>query len=1071
MAPVSPSHKILLAGVSALAINGILSGNVWGADCGTISVNSTISGNCTGELTWTGGRLSIGGKISGNSGVWAASSLGLGTFSNSGTISVSNDGILNTGSISTLSNSGLISGAIGIDVYGGGSAITALSNNSGGTIIGSIASRNNATAAGILNYGNIGALTNSGVISAAVGSGSGNLVAGVFNLGTIGTITNSGAISASGGSGSANVVAGILNAIAHGSSSSLIAAVVNSGVISSEQYGVYNKGGTIGSIVNNSGGTITGSIAGIANVSSTDFGCTSNCTTFVGSIGAITNNGTIAGANYAIYNSGGSIGLITNSGLISGNIYSSSDLTVSGGSGTVGTLSGGGIVASGVSFTGGTLALSDNITVNSGSGTVSNFGAALDLSSAVSISGNYSQSSGTLALGTAGELVVTGAANISGGTVSASLSSTGNYLAGDSRTLVSASSLTNGATVSITGVTGLADSITTNGGSLLVSYLNDYIGGSLPSFANSGTLSGVATGVYVASTGSLGALSNSGTLCGTDYAIYNAGSLGLITDSGLIGGNIYSGRDLSIAGGSGSYGTLSGGTITAPNVSLTSGDLWLLDDIAGNLISSATVKLSGAVSVSGSYTQSGGSLVIVTSNSGSSYGYLTVSGAATVTGTGVTISGGGLSTGETFTIVRSSASGSYSNDTASVNGSSGLSATVSTSGDDLVITLATCSTCTATSTTYRTLGQTAGGNAGAIGTALDTLASSSISPDMQSILSTINGLTSAAGAQAIKELAPAQSTPASQMAFTASQLASDAVARHQQTAMAFDAATGKAAGSDAYQRALWGQVLGGGAIRGGDAEADGYRMKEFGLATGVDHRIADNLMSGVALSWVRAYASGGETSARNATLDSYMLTSYGAYHLGQVFFDGQAGVGYNQFHQKRGITFLGRTATADFGGEHYHLRGRAGYDIPVGGGVTATPLAGLTFLRSVTEGYTETGAGVADLTVKRQGASNLAHDIGGKVSWSLDTGLGRLKPEVRAEWVHDYRQAAITTSGSLDGAAFASSTPRNSPDGAQIGLAATLDGTDTLSFRTEYDAELRSNYQSHTGMLKLIWGF
>ena len=165
--------------------------------------------------------------------------------------------------------------------------------------------------------------------------------------------------------------------------------------------------------------------------------------------------------------------------------------------------------------------------------------------------------------------------------------------------------------------------------------------------------------------------------------------------------------------------------------------------------SAATVKLSSAVSIEGNYSQTGGGLLIATSNSGTSYGYLTVSGAATVTNTAVTISGSGLTSGETFTIVRPSGTGSYTNDTATVSGTSGLSAALSTSGDDLIVTLS------AATAAYQSTGLTNSASAGGVGAALDALASSSISSGMQSILTHDRQPSStAAKAQAIKELAP-----------------------------------------------------------------------------------------------------------------------------------------------------------------------------------------------------------------------------------------------------------------------------------------------------------------------------
>lgn len=896
-------------------------------------------------------------------------------------------------------------------------------------------------------------LTNNGTISVSnTYAGSTLASEGIYNYlsdgaGSIGTIINSGTITVS---------AGAAYGIANGETGSVqtISTIINSGTISAtgvnySAVGIRNMVGWIGSIQN------SGEISAISQDSAcvdASTGCIAAGILNSGTSSTIVSlnnqaNGMISGSAYGIYNSG-SVGTLSNSGTISGDAYAIYN------SGTISTLSSDGLL----------------------NGAVFNSGY-LGIDGAVSVTGNYSQSSGTLELGTSGELVVSGTASLSGGTVSASIASTGNYIAGTSRTLVSANSLISGADISITGPSQLAWVSSVSGSQYSVTYQSDYIGGSLGSLSNTGNISGYNYGVYVASTGVLGTLTNTGTIAGDVYAIYNAGDIGSIVNSGTILGDIYSSGDLTIVGGSGgTYGTLSDGTISIGSsgtgtLALTSGYLWLLDNVAGNVGNSgATVKLSSAVSISGDYSQSGGGLVIVTANSGTSYGYLTVSGAASVSNTAITISGSGLTSGETFTIVRAS-SGAYTSDTATVSGTSGLSATVSTNSGNLIVTLST--SASSSTNTYSSTGLHAGSNAGAMGTALDTLSNSgTISSGMQSILSAIDTLSSTeAKAQAIKELAPSQSTPSALMGFAAANLTSGAVEQHQQTAMAYDPSTGKAAGSESYQDALWGQVMGGSAVRSGSADADGYRIKQFGLAFGIDHMISDSLMGGAALSWVRGISHGADGSETFSILDSYQATAYGTWRSGRLFLDGQAGIGLNRFHQKRDIDFLSETATADYGGEQYLLRGQTGYDVPFKGDIKVTPLAGLTFLRAVNDGYTETGAGTADLTVDRHGSNSLAHDLGAKVSWATDTGWGRLRYDVRVEWIHDYRQSAITTNGSIDGAAFASTTSRLDPDGAQLGLGLTLDRNDALSIRAEYTGELRESYQSHVGSVKLIWGF
>ncbi|MDE1150202.1 MAG: hypothetical protein PW843_26940, partial [Azospirillaceae bacterium] len=113
------------------------------------------------------------------------------------------------------------------------------------------------------------------------------------------------------------------------------------------------------------------------------------------------------------------------------------------------------------------------------------------------------------------QLVVTGAASISGGTVLASLLATGVYLVGSAYTLVQggAGSSYTGATATVSGVAGLSAVGSISGNTFLLSVSNDYVGGSIGTLSNTGTLS-AATAVYIASTGNLGTLVNTGVIQG-----------------------------------------------------------------------------------------------------------------------------------------------------------------------------------------------------------------------------------------------------------------------------------------------------------------------------------------------------------------------------------------------------------------------------------------------------------------------------------------------------------------------------------------------------------------------------
>jgi outer membrane autotransporter protein len=592
-------------------------------------------------------------------------------------------------------------------------------------------------------------------------------------------------------------------------------------------------------------------------------------------------------------------------------------------------------------------------------------------------------------------------------------------------------------------------------------------GGTLSNFTNAGRIQGgVSEAILITGSGTLTSFTNSGTIAGD------------ITNS--------SANTLTINGGSGStYGILTGtsgntgsgdrGTISNNNSNLlfNSGNIFLNNNVflSGNSLinSGATVRIDNTITVNGIYQQTGGGLLITTTSNGTVAGQLVVTGNATVTGSSITISGAGMSAGQTFTIVDAAGTGTYNSNTVTVAVTNGLGATLSTAGSDLVVTLFANA-----SNTYIAKGNAAGGTAAQIGGTLDTISGSSSSASTafkSEVLNVLDTLPTAAQGRAMKQLAPTQIAPVAQMGRNAITTVSTAIGRHQQISMEHAEKTGLSTGAEERRSALWGEVLGGAAQQNGNGQVDGYRMVDYGLVFGMDHRVAADTLAGAALSWMHADADGEDNAAGSSSeLDSYQLTLYGSQRMGRLVIDGQLGAGWNQYQQQRRIGFLGRMAGADYDGQQYLARVLVGYDIPLGS-MTLTPQAGLRALHARYDGYTETGAGAANLTVHDNDTEAVTHDIGAKLAWTLATSAGELKPEVSAAWLHDYVDSPVVNSGVMGGQAFAVSVPRTSSDGLRLGLAATLSGDSRFALRGAVESEFRSDYQSHTGMVRSVWAF
>ena len=212
-----PQRQRALVAALAGALTGVAP-LVAKADCG---INGTISANQT-EIGWSSGNCTIAPNVVlsnfGTSTALLATGSSLGTLTNSGTIAGITYGMVNAGTISVLTNNSagnFVGGSAGIRSTG---SITTFTNSgliSTSGIAGTIA-------AGINNSGTIATLTN-----AATGTitGAGR---GIYNTSTIGTVNNMGLLAGSG------TVSGSIFGIDNSGGS--IGTILNSGTIKGSTY-------------------------------------------------------------------------------------------------------------------------------------------------------------------------------------------------------------------------------------------------------------------------------------------------------------------------------------------------------------------------------------------------------------------------------------------------------------------------------------------------------------------------------------------------------------------------------------------------------------------------------------------------------------------------------------------------------------------------------------------------------------------------------------------------------------------------------------------------------------------
>ncbi len=217
-----------------------------------------------------------------------------------------------------------------------------------------------------------------------------------------------------------------------------------------------------------------------------------------------------------------------------------------------------------------------------------------------------------------------------------------------------------------------------------------------------------------------------------------------------------------------------------------------------------------------------------------------------------------------------------------------------------------------------------------------------------------------------------------------------------------------------------------------------------------------------------------ESDLGEGDVGSAQAGAYAGYRNGPVYVDGAFGYAYNHYETDRSIPLTGGTASADYSGDEYSVMAEAGYGLEMAG-LDVTPLASFRWTRLDTEGFTESGAGAANLSVEERSSDSLRYGAGIKVAknFVMSDGLNVL-PELRGRWTHEAGNNDQTISASFAGGTGGTFPVRGldiGRDKAVVGAGVSVFYEDEISIAIDYDAELNSELTAHavTGEVKYMW--
>lgn len=294
-------------------------------------------------------------------------------------------------------------------------------------------------------------------------------------------------------------------------------------------------------------------------------------------------------------------------------------------------------------------------------------------------------------------------------------------------------------------------------------------------------------------------------------------------------------------------------------------------------------------------------------------------------------------------------------------------------------------------------------------------------------------------------------------------------------AMAVRGGTGVSTGDLTDGLGLWVQPFGYGARQDHRDGQDGYLDRTLGVALGGDVRVADQVRVGLALTYVTSHIDGrGGSSGDGTTVKGGHASLYTQYEGNPFYMVGQLSAGISRYDTHRAIPLTGQRADADYHGWQFAARVDGGLPLALGGGWQATPMAGLAYVHSRTNSYTESGAGALNLSVDDKRNNALTGSLGGRLSYG-HTGDGLTwTPYLQAIASYDFvGRRPETTARFLPAGSPSFVTQGADPArfGGDFTLGLDLATANNLSFNLAYTYGLREDFQAHGGSLRIRYQY
>lgn len=284
--------------------------------------------------------------------------------------------------------------------------------------------------------------------------------------------------------------------------------------------------------------------------------------------------------------------------------------------------------------------------------------------------------------------------------------------------------------------------------------------------------------------------------------------------------------------------------------------------------------------------------------------------------------------------------------------------------------------------------------------------------------------------------------------------------------------------SNRHEIGPWGFWMGGMGTYGkrdGDDIASRFDYRVGGATAGADYALSETFRIGTSFGYSQTDLDFDDLND-NGDVDSYQVTLYGTHQGLHSYLDGAFYYGHNDYEMTRTIDFgtISRQAEGDYRG--YELAGylEAGYRA-MAKGFEIRPMASVFAMRHHQDGFSETGADSIDLEVDAENSWSLKSTLGVSVAREFgDKGLFTWRPEASIRWAHEFgddRYDMDARFADMPAEAFNVRSDDVARDSALLGFGITGNWGQNTQLLVFYDATIRESYTEHalTGGLRFTW--